>query len=291
MSGSLLANLNRQSTQDLDDDGWIDMPGDDRAAIRPRLFWDRSDGSSAFLTLGAMTEDRQGGTLSGRVAPDGAPFPQDQDTRRLDAGLAYDRPLDDWGVAQLRASGARQDHDHVFGELLEKDRHEAVLTEASLSAEALGASWVGGVAYQVDSYSSEAFPVFDYRYEVPAVFVQLEQSLVSSLTIAGSARWDNHSEFGDLFSPRLSLLFKPGAWSIRTSWGQGFYAPTPFTEETESTGLSRLEPLSGLREETAQTASLDFSYRQEGWKPDSHCSARTLTTRCVSRPSPRTECG
>ncbi len=41
---SLLANLNRQSTQELDDDGWIDMPGYDRAAIRPRLFWDGSDG-------------------------------------------------------------------------------------------------------------------------------------------------------------------------------------------------------------------------------------------------------
>jgi iron complex outermembrane receptor protein len=42
--------------------------------------------------------------------------------------------------------------------------------------------------------------------------------------------------------------------------GRGFFAPTPFVEEIESAGLSRLEPLSGLEAETAQTASLDIGY-------------------------------
>jgi outer membrane receptor for ferrienterochelin and colicins len=114
-SGSLLANVNHQSTQDLDDDGWIDMPGYERGAIRPRLFWAGADGATAFLTIGAMAEQREGGTLNGRVAPDGAPFPQDQDTRRFDAGAVYEQPTGDWGVEQLRVSGVRQDHDHVFG--------------------------------------------------------------------------------------------------------------------------------------------------------------------------------
>lgn len=42
--------------------------------------------------------------------------------------------------------------------------------------------------------------------------------------------------------------------------GRGFYAPTPFVEETEAAGLSRLEPLSGLAAERAETLSLDFGY-------------------------------
>ena len=86
-SGSLLATYNRQTDQDLDDDGWIDMPGYERWSARPRLFWSGSDGASAFLTLGAMTEDRQGGTTESGLVPDGQPFPQNQDTDRLDAGL------------------------------------------------------------------------------------------------------------------------------------------------------------------------------------------------------------
>jgi outer membrane receptor protein involved in Fe transport len=259
-SGSLLSTYNRQTVQDLDDDGWIDMPGYTRWSARPRLYREGEDGSTAYLTIGAMTEERQGGTLPGEVAPDGLPFAQNQDTDRFDAGLVLERPVGDWGRAQVRASGVRQSHDHRFGSLLETDRHQTVLTEVSLSGETPGTSWVGGIAYQADDYESETFPVFDYMYEAPAVFAQVDTDLNTNFTIAASARWDDHSEYGDQFSPRLSALYRDDPWTIRASWGRGFYAPTPFVEETEAAGLSRLEPLAGLSVETAQTASLDFGY-------------------------------
>lgn len=259
-SGSLLSNYNRQTLQDLDDDGWIDMPGYERGSVRPRLFWDGQDGSSAYLTVGAMTEDRHGGTQDGRVVPDGRPFAQNQETNRYDAGLSYERPAGNWGLAQVRTSGVEQRHEHRFGDLLEKDRHRTALAEVSISADSTLASWVVGVAYQMDDYESETFPVFDYKYESPAVFAQVDRDLGADFAIAASARWDDHSEYGSRFNPRMSLLYRPGSWTIRASWGRGFYALTPFVEETEAAGLSRLEPLSGLRAETAQTASLDIGY-------------------------------
>ncbi len=265
-SGSILTSANRQTEQDLDEDGWIDMAGYARISARPRLFWDGDDGSSVFLTLGAMTEDRRGGTLDDRLAPDGQSFEQNQNTRRMDGGAVAERPLGDWGVAQFRASGVTQSHRHRFGSLTEKDEHQTLLAEVSLSADALGSSWVGGIAYQTEDYSSEAFPAFGYRFKTPALFVQMERDLTADLVFAGSARWDDHSVYGGQFSPRLSLLYKPGPWTVRASWGRGFYAPTPFVEETEAAGLSRLEPLSALLEETAGTASLDLGYATGPWE-------------------------
>ena len=265
-SGSILAAANRQTEQDIDGDGWIDMAGFERWSARPRLFKDWDDGSSAFLTLGAMTESRRGGTLEGRTAPDGQPFEQNQDTRRLDAGAVLERPVGDRGLAQIRASGVTQLHRHRFGPLIEKDRHQTVLAEASLSGDAWGTDWVGGVALQTEDYASEAFPVFDYTFETPALFVQAERDLGGHMTVAASARWDEHNVYGGQFSPRLSALYKPGPWTVRASWGRGFYAPTPFVEETEAAGLSRLEPLAGLRAETAETASLDLGYAAGPWE-------------------------
>lgn len=265
-SGSLIATANRQTEHDLDGDGWIDIPGYDRWTARPRLFWTGADGSSAFITVGAMAEERRGGTLNGRLAPDGLPFQQNQSTRRLDGGFTYERPLGDWGYAQVRASGVDLDHRHRFGSLLEKDRHHTWSTEASVSADALGSSWLGGVAYQVDDYGSELFPGFDYSYSVPAIFAQVERDLTADLTLAASARYDDHDRYGGQFSPRISLLYKTGPWSVRGSWGRGFYAPTPFVEETEAAGLSRLAPLTDLDAETAQTASVDFAYGLGAWE-------------------------
>lgn len=262
--GTLLSTYNRQSNQDLDDDGWIDMPGYQRASLRPRLFWEGDRGQSLFATVGVMTEERRGGTTNGRQLPDGLPFAQNQDTDRIDGGVVYERSIADQSQLQLRAAAVQQSHDHQFGSLLEEDRHQTWLTEASVFTEALDTSWVTGVAWQTDRYQSDTFPDFDYTYNSPALFAQIDKDLSADVAFAGSVRWDNHSEYGDNFSPRLSLVYRPGNWTVRGSWGGGFYAPTPFVEETEAAGLSRLAPLSGLDRESVKTTALDLGYAAGG---------------------------
>jgi iron complex outermembrane receptor protein len=42
-----------QSQNDINADGWADLPGYNRAEVRPRLFWDDHTGSSLFVTAGA----------------------------------------------------------------------------------------------------------------------------------------------------------------------------------------------------------------------------------------------
>lgn len=261
LGGSITGGYHRQSRKDLDGDGWIDMPGYDRWTVRPRLYWEGETGASVFLTAGAMTEKRFGGTLPGRTTPDGHPFPQNQKTDRFDGGLVAQVPLDDTVTAHLRAAGMDQQHLHRYGDVVEDDRHGTLFAEASLSGSSGGTSWVSGFAYQEDSFRSKAFPAFDYTFRVPGAFAQLEQDVGSEMTLAGSARLDMHNEYGAQFSPRLSLLYRPGPWTIRASGGRGFYAPTPFVEEIEAAGLSRLEPLGELDAESATTASLDVGYR------------------------------
>jgi iron complex outermembrane receptor protein len=259
-SASLTGGAHRQGRDDLDSDGWIDIPGYDRFTARPRLFWESKEGASLFVTVGALTEDRSGGTLPGRTTPDGRPFPQLQDTERLDAGLVAELPLDGVGTLGFRASGVTQDHSHLFGDLVEDDRHNTLFLEASLTGRSDAISWVGGVAFQRDSFRSEALSAFDYSYEVPGMFGQVEHDLRPDLTLAASARVDFHSQYGTQFSPRISGLWRPGPWTVRASYGRGFYAPTPFVEEIEDAGLSRLEPLRDLQAETAQSGSLDVGY-------------------------------
>ena len=259
-SASLTGGAHRQGQDDLDGDGWIDLPGYERFSARPRLFWEGPDGASLFLTAGALTEARAGGTLPGRTTPDGRPFPQLQDTDRLDAGLVAELPLEGLGTLGFRASGMTQRHRHVFGDIVEDDRHHTLFTEASLSGRSDTTSWVGGVAFQRDSFRSNTFTAFDYSYEVPGLFAQVEHDFQSNLTFAASGRVDFHSQYGTQFSPRLSGLWRPGPWTVRASYGRGFYAPTPFVEEIEDAGLSRLEPLSGLRAETAESGSIDIGY-------------------------------
>lgn len=258
-SASITGGVHQQSRKDLDSDGWTDIPGYDRWTARPRLFWDGPDGASVFLTIGAMNEQRDGGTMPGRTVSDGRSFPQALDSERRDAGLVAEIPLDGL-TAHVRASAMAQDDSHRFGEMIENDRHRTIFGEASLTGRSGGTSWLAGAAFQADIFRSDAFPGFDYSYTAPGLFAQVEHNLGDSLTLAGSGRWDAHSEYGSKLSPRLSMLYRTGPWTVRAALGHGFYAPTPFVEEIEETGLSRLEPHGKLKAETADTASLDVGY-------------------------------
>ena len=60
------------------------------------------------------------------------------------------------------------------------------------------------------------------------------------------------------------MLYSPENWTFRGAYGQGFFAPSPFIEDLDETGLSRLESLEKLEEEQASTASLDISYVMDG---------------------------
>jgi iron complex outermembrane receptor protein len=154
-----------------------------------------------------------------------------------------------------------QRHDHQFGEVVEHDRHETWFGEASLSGTSRGHTWAAGPALQADRYRSREVSRFNYTYVVPGIFAQDEYSFGSRATLSASGRLDVHSEYGAFFSPRLSALIRfPRRLTARLSTGTGVFAPTPFTEETEAVGLSRLVPLRDIKPERAWSASGDLRW-------------------------------
>ena len=260
VKGSVTAGAHYQDKQDIDNDGWIDLAGYERYTVRPRLFWEGQEGQTLYVTSGFMTEQRTGGTLGDNTVADGTSFEQSQDSDRLDGGLVFSMPLLESLTFNTRASAMVQDHVHVYGADIEEDQHESYLLENSIAGYTDNSDWVVGLAYQSEIFASETFPEFDYSYKVPGAFAQLDYELTDQITTSYSARIDEHSEYGTQFSPRVSVLYRPSDLTIRGSYGEGYFAPTPFVEEIEAAGLSRLAPIDNLQEERAKTASLDVSY-------------------------------
>lgn len=261
---TLLAGAHRQGMQDVDGDGWSDLSEYRRAVVRPRLFWDLAAGSSLFATAGGTIEEREGGTVAGAVAPDGAPYREARDTRRADAGLAGRFLLRTGHVLAVRAAGQVAERENAFGTEAYDDRQTTWFAEATVSGVAGVHHWLVGAAYQEDRYRSADLAPLEYRYRTPALFAHDVWTPSERLTLSASARADAH-ELGTFVSPRLSALWKPGLWAARASFGLGFAAPTPFVERTEEIGLSRLDPLGDLDAERARSASLDLERDVGAW--------------------------
>ena len=259
-SWTLLTGFHGQRRQDLDDDGWSDLPAFARAVVRPRLRVESDTGSALFVTGGAIVERRDGGTEPGAVAPDGAPFAQDLDTFRADAG-AVGRWVSGRRLFAARGAYSRNGQRRTFGDVVERGTRQTAFGEGTMTMPAGRHTLVVGAALQQDRFASRELPRFDYVFTVPAVFAQDEITLGARVAISASARVDVHSEYGTLVSPRVSALLKPSAeWTARLSIGGGAFAPTPFTEETDDSGLSQLAPLIGLKAERARTGSADLTW-------------------------------
>jgi iron complex outermembrane receptor protein len=259
-SWTLLGGFHRQSSQDLDDDGWRDLPAFERFVLRPRVFTDNRAGKTMFATVGVMAEDRDGGTAPGRTTPGGIAFTESLRSRHVDGGFVGRWLAFDNRVLSVRGSYMRRTQERRFGPTEEHGVRATWFGEVSFQGSSGRQTWVGGASFQQDRHAMRELPRFDYIHSSPSLFMQDEIAITDTWTLAVSARADMHSEYGVLATPRISLLSRPATgWTIRVAAGTGAFAPTPFTEETEETGLSRLRPLRGLRAERARNTSLDVT--------------------------------
>jgi len=261
LRGTLLVGGHHQSKNDIDDDGWYDLAGYSRLVVRPRLFWEDGKSRSGWLTVGVTSENRHGGAVSAAPPPqlEGSDYREAADTTRVDVGGLYQEIVRDSLIVSVRAAGTQQEHEHVFGSITERDRHTNVFAEASLGGVRGRHSWVGGVAFERESYDPKDVPRFEYFHRVPGLFAQDDIRFLDWLTVSASARLDLHHTYGTFFSPRASALIRWNGWTSRVSAGTGYFASTPLTEETEAAGLTHLSMPSPLEAETGKSYSIDVT--------------------------------
>ena len=264
---SLIGGTHWQQRSDLDEDGWTDLPMFRRVQLRPRLLWDNGAGRSVLVTVGGMHERRRGGTMPRANAPDGRPFAEHLDTTRLDGGTLGRFLVAGTRVLSIRASVSSQRHRRGIGDVMERDRSVTWLGETSVTATNGRHTWVAGAAVQGDRFRAADVPRFNFSYVTPGVFAQDDYALTPRVTVSGGARVDVHNEFGAFVSPRAALLWRPAPiLTARLSVGRGHFAPLPFTDETDATGLMAVAPLGDLDPEDATSVAGDLTWASAPWE-------------------------
>ncbi|HEX6433267.1 MAG TPA: TonB-dependent receptor, partial [Gemmatimonadales bacterium] len=264
---SLLAGGHRQQRRDLDGDGWTNLPGYRRLALRPRLFWSDGTGSTLLVTAGTTLENREGGTVGGGLTPSGVPFAEALDTRHLDLGINGQRVLTPGWTLSVRGAALHQFQRQQIAGITERSRvrtgfAEVALVRTDASPTWRSSSWVLGAA--LDAEGLRAFDVsrFDRTTATPGAFVQHDRPFAPWLRTSTSIRLDYSNLVGTILSPRFSALVRIGPrWSARLSGGTGFAAPTTRLEETAVTGLRPVAALGELVAERARSGSLALTGR------------------------------
>jgi outer membrane receptor for ferrienterochelin and colicins len=250
---TLLAGAHTQNARDVDDDGWSDLPRYRRAIARPRFV--RTAGNFRIEATGGLIFERRTG---GSTADEG--FVQSVETWRRDAG-AIVRHVSGQTVIAGRGSMSFIRHDHRHGTAADRDRHGSHFGELSVSRAFGSHSFVAGAAVDHQTFSSGSRADLDYAWTTPGLFLQDDWTIHPSWSVSASARVDRHPIFGTFASPRLSSLVRLGGWDTRVSYGAGFFAPAPLTEEVDEVGIGRVTVPAKLEAERGRTWSVDVSRR------------------------------
>ncbi len=259
-AATLLAGRHYQNPGDPDGDGWAEVPGYKRVIVQPHVYWSRSPTSTWFMTGGWMSENRRSGTFANERLPDFNRYSDDADTRRGYAGTIGKVQLDTNTLLTVRASMTREWRTRWYGDDRERDRRNEIFGDVAVTKTFDENVLTGGVALDRDQYSALDVRGESYRYTTPALYAEHTWTPDPRFAITSSARLDLQSEFGDFVSPRVSIVVRPTEeWQLRLSRANGFYAPTPMTDETEGFGLSHVERAGGLQPEHALGWSLDVA--------------------------------
>lgn len=155
---------------------------------------------------------------------------------------------------------------------------------------ATGLALIAGAEREVSRYRTTAFggPAARARAAIDSLYAQLRLQPAPGLTLTGGIRHDDHSRFGGRATAALSAAYSPnqGGTQLRTSWGQGFKAPSLFQLFSDFGNPA-------LRPETADSLDAGIVQRFAGGRADLSATVFRRLTRnqidfvgCFGNPSP-----
>jgi iron complex outermembrane receptor protein len=240
VGATVLADFHQQRLVDSDEDSWAEFPRAIRFAIRPRLFVDRPNGDGLVVSAGALTEERTGGYLLG--ATGSGVYREERRTRQANGSVVGWLGDETSGRLQLRAVVGGQRVSYTYDGNRLRDHRTSVFGELSYTRALGPVVATGGLAYQSDAVYDRDLVGFDFSHGGPAMFGQASVTR-SRWAGSGGVRCDAHNRFGTRCGANLAVLVRPiPSLALRLAGGRGWYAPTPYTDETETADLRGLVP-------------------------------------------------
>ena len=113
-------------------------------------------------------------------------------------------------------------------------------TQYNYTFQKAGVFLVTGLSFQKEKPNSFGTGLVDsarriYVTQVGAV-LQLEKSLPWGMRLIGAGRFDNHSNYGNFFSPKLAWLKNVGEGTFRITWARGYAMPSIQFQYANSNG-------------------------------------------------------
>ena len=243
----IFASYNKSDAYDSADNGFSAIPEFERWTLNPHLFIENSN-SQFSLGFNAVKENRIGGDMDYIDGDrDSTAYFEKIATDRFSTQLEYISQLQSGNEFVIRNSVNHYKQNLKVPEHFFKGTQLSSFSEAHLLGSGELMEWVVGLNLWTEKFDQDILRsplALDFDTQTVGVFAQGTFYLSELWSVEGSLRFDSTSEYGSLFLPRVSLLYKPSArTTLRIGGGSGYKEPTLFGEESEVIQYRGILPL------------------------------------------------
>ena len=244
------------------------IPKFERYSFNPKLFIHFNEKTNMMFGVNLTTEDRIGGDIKFIQGRGDAihRYYENNESRRYSTQLSVRHKMGSGSLNFKNSLG-------YFDRLLEIPSYnfdgvqKSTFTEINFSTETEKSEWIFGVNLWTDKFAEKRTtptPLRNYNQVTFGAFVQNNVYISEKIRLETGLRGDYVVDYGFVFLPRASLLYRDSEhFSSRIGGGIGYKAPTIFTEESERRQFQNVLPVSAdlNRLEKSYGANWDLNYR------------------------------
>ncbi|HET7817903.1 MAG TPA: TonB-dependent receptor [Bacteroidia bacterium] len=261
---TLFGGVNMKSPNDINGDGFAEVPEQKNFSIHPRLFYDFNKNNKLIIGLSTVYDARLGGDI--HAIEQGIDsihtFLQEEKVFRNTLDLTYNGKLNPNHLLTFKSAGS------FFRRALSYSGFNFTGTQYSTYSEVndffkvkkhtlVFGSNVTSESFFVDRSDSVLFG--NYAIYTVGFFVQDDWQLAQKMSLQMGLRYDYNNRYRDFILPRLAVLYKANAaLSIRLSGGTGYKTPSLFDHTDPSPHL--LDINSSVNSEKSYGINSDINY-------------------------------
>lgn len=266
---TIFASHNRNGAYDPAQIGLSAIPQFERYVLNPKLFVYFNDKTKMNFGINTTIENRLGGDMlyiKGKGDNTHQYFEENK-TQRYSTQFVFDHTVNENSFVQIKNSVSYFNRNTAIPNYEFEGTQTATYTEASYTHSKEKSEWVTGVNIWTDNFKEKqmtAFPLRDYNQTTFGAFVQNSFKATDWLQLETGLRTDYVIDYGAVFLPRVSALFKiANGLTSRIGGGFGYKTPTIFTEESERIQYQNVMPINDKTNklERSYGANADINYR------------------------------
>jgi len=265
VGGTLFAGANLKTAQDINSDGFAEVPEQRNIILHPRLFFYPSKRLTGNLGFTFAHDERTGGdTHALKFGTDSVhTFVFGETIQRGTLDTRWNLTAGK-NTIMLKSAMSRFNRSLTYSGFLFDGRQTSSYSELSNVFKSGKHTWVSGANLNTDAFeriSGDTLLFGNYNYSTMGLFTQDDWQIKKQITIEGGLRLDYSSRYEWFILPQVGLFFKPsGQLSFRLHYGTGYKTPNIFSLAQPQHFAQMVDITNNILPEKSVGYNLDVNY-------------------------------